>query len=220
MAASAVSAAISTAIGIVIQSSHTPATAASFTSPSPSPCWPRMRTVERAQPIEQRRDDDAAQRAQSPPSPTWRRAGSRQRSPDRAARPPAVNSFGMMNARASIAAIASIVSASPAPRYPRTPGAAHDAERTLRRTRPPSARQSSALSSRRERTRMKSRLIIAGGSAGSDVPIRPRSLVRSSSATRIASTPSRMICGRMKMISSVRCDDLALLPISLPTSPS
>ena len=36
----------------------------------------------------------------------------------------------------------------------------------------------------------------------------PRSFERSSSATRRASTPSRMICGRMKMMSSVRCVEL------------
>ena len=38
----------------------------------------------------------------------------------------------------------------------------------------------------------------------------PRSFVRSSSATRVASTPSRMICGRMKMISSVRVSSCAV----------
>jgi len=37
----------------------------------------------------------------------------------------------------------------------------------------------------------------------------PRSLDRSSSATMWASEPSRMICGRMKMISSVRAVDLS-----------
>ncbi len=37
----------------------------------------------------------------------------------------------------------------------------------------------------------------------------PRSFDRSSSATLCASEPSRMICGRMKMISSVREVDLS-----------
>ena len=45
------------------------------------------------------------------------------------------------------------------------------------------------------------------GATGAITAVGPsslRNLLRRSSATRCASTPLRMICGRMKMISSVR----------------
>ena len=46
-------------------------------------------------------------------------------------------------------------------------------------------------------------------SGARELSTEPRSFERSSSATRRASTPSRMICGRMKMMSSVRCVELS-----------
>ena len=130
---------------------------------------------------------------------------------------------GMMNQRASIAAIASMIRARPAPSQPGTPGAAqmlnpegpcrtHDARPATSRTDGPlTGARCWEIGIRRE-VRSHARGVRVRGQRRAG----PRSLVRISSATRIASTPSRMICGRMKMISSVRWFTLSLVPSSLP----